>query len=538
MMPNITRGDRMNGLLSYLFGPGRENEHANSRVVAGDSDSFLWYGGRDLDAGEVAALARDLDRTRVLTGTSVSVVRRRSDRRTGVVVEDRAPAHVWHCSLSLRHDDKELTDEQWQAVASDFVDEMGFTSLSGKAECKWVAVNHGLSKKGNAHVHIAVSMVREDGTKASTHNDFSRAQRICIGLEQKYGLAITSDRAAGLGTRGWSPAARAAAERRGAIEPDARRLERAVRAAAATSADEAEFVRRCRRNGLLIRPRFAKGRNDIVEGYSVALRAEKGGVVIWHGGKKLAKDLTITRLRAEWPDSVDAAQSAVDEWRAAYRGERIVSPGREVTEYDPELWRQKTESVRQMREQLRAVPLDDKATWAIVAKETSGIFAAWSQRIEAVPGPLAAVSTELARSAQIRAHQVRPRPTKLVRIGGVAMLAAANMSKGGNAAQTLLMVRQLANTAEAIHDVIHARGDATRAAEMATLVRTKLGGVANELKREADKFATTGKNVALRELGRFSDGNLRANDQLQDGPVGPRPGKIEPSPHHGSDLGR
>ena len=53
---------------------------------------------------------------------------------------------------------------------------MGFTEASGKAPCRWVAVRHGLSKNGNDHVHIAVSLVREDGTKAMTHNDYKRAQ--------------------------------------------------------------------------------------------------------------------------------------------------------------------------------------------------------------------------------------------------------------------------------------------------------------------------------------------------------------------------
>ena len=46
---------------------------------------------------------------------------------------------------------------------------MGFTEISGKADCRWVAVRHGLSKAGNDHIHIAVNLVREDGAKASMH---------------------------------------------------------------------------------------------------------------------------------------------------------------------------------------------------------------------------------------------------------------------------------------------------------------------------------------------------------------------------------
>ena len=65
---------------------------------------------------------------------------------------------------------------------------MGFTEASGKAQCRWVAVNHGTSENGNHHIHLAVSLVREDGTKASTHGDYKRAQQTCRELEVKYGL--------------------------------------------------------------------------------------------------------------------------------------------------------------------------------------------------------------------------------------------------------------------------------------------------------------------------------------------------------------
>jgi len=35
-------------------------------------------------------------------------------------------AHVWHCSLSLRADEPELSDEQWAHIAEEFVAGMGF----------------------------------------------------------------------------------------------------------------------------------------------------------------------------------------------------------------------------------------------------------------------------------------------------------------------------------------------------------------------------------------------------------------------------
>ena len=63
-------------------------------------------------------------------------------------------------------------------------------------------------------------------------------------------------------------------------------------------------------------------------------------------------------------------------------------PGREQHEPGPELWREYTDEVTQLRDQLSAVDPTDRATWARIARETSGVFAAWSQRFEATPGPL------------------------------------------------------------------------------------------------------------------------------------------------------
>ena len=37
MMPNVVRGERMGGLMVYLTGKGRRNEHTEPHLVAGDS---------------------------------------------------------------------------------------------------------------------------------------------------------------------------------------------------------------------------------------------------------------------------------------------------------------------------------------------------------------------------------------------------------------------------------------------------------------------------------------------------------------------
>src|SRR5699024_10558727 len=76
-----------------------------------------------------------------------------------------------------------------------------------------------------------------------------------------------------------------------------------VRAAAVASETEAEFVRRMRRSGVLVRPRYADRRTDVVTGYSVAERPEAGERPIWYGGGQLGRDLSLPRLRDGWPDT-------------------------------------------------------------------------------------------------------------------------------------------------------------------------------------------------------------------------------------------
>ena len=486
MMPNISRGGQMGGLLVYLAGEGRSNEHEEQHLVAGDAAIMAQHGYSVLDRDTALAIAKSLDAPRRAFEVEVLRTVKDSDPATGAVSSKRVAGDVWHCSLSLRAEEGQLSDEKWGAIAQDFADRMGFTEASGKAACRWVAVRHGLSTNGNDHVHLAVSLVREDGTKASTHNDFKRAQDVCRDLEREYGLEQLESRGQGLGERGVKPAERERATRTNRVEIDAHKMERTVRAAATASVDEGEFVRRLRRGGVLIRPRFAAGRDDVVAGYSVAVRPQAGEKLIWYGGGRLARDLTLPRLREGWPDSPQTAQGAVDEWRATAKNPwqyRPVSPGREETTPSPEMWKQYSDEIGQLRKQLRDVPVSDRATWAHVARETSGVFAAWSQRVEATPGPLAQTSRELARSAHLRAHQSRPKPVQLGSGANAAMILmqAATVAGGQDTMAQAIMLRQLGRVSVAILDMHTALGDARRAEQVTAMMRTQFAAISDRL---------------------------------------------------------
>ena len=463
MMPNITRGDRAGGLMVYLVSEGRHNEHHDQHLVAGDSQIMAWHDDTELSRSDALAIAAELDAPRRLLGVEVP------------------RGHMWHCSLSLAAEEGQLTDEQWSLIASDFVGEMGYTEASGKANCRWVAVRHGLSKAGNDHVHIAVSLVREDGTKASVWNDQKKAQRVAGELEKKYALVVLESRQNGYGVRGVTPAEQAKAAAAGEAEPVRVTLGRSVRGYAAASADEAEFVRRCRRGGLLVRPRYASDRTDVVTGYSVAARPPAGERPVWFGGGQLGRDLTLPRLRGEWPDSPIEAAAAVGEWNAAKRDQRPVAPGREGAELDPALWAECNAQIEQLRDRMRAVGTDDREAWTQLARETSGVFAAWSIQTETTPGPLANASDALSRFGQVRAHQV---PVKRVPQPGMrqaAMLLMQATSSPSSMASKALMIQTMMQMLKSMYEYQHATSQKQAARQVEVAVRGSLMEVRQSL---------------------------------------------------------
>lgn len=509
MMPNVVRGDRMAGLISYLAGPGRANEHTEPHLVAGDSALLAWHDDAELGRDSALAIARHLDRPRTAYDVDVK------------------GGHVWHCSLSLRADEGMLTDDQWSAIANDFVRAMEFDDNEGtKAPCRWVAIRHGVSKNGNDHIHIAVNLVREDGTKASTHNDFRRAQTATRALESRYGLEELESVKAERATRGYDPAEREAqarararakyertrpklgadapawehlggSDRQARIASEMRTdqprylLALKVRGCATASENEAEFVRRMRRSGLLVRPRYADGRTDVITGYSVAARPEAGERPIWYGGGHLGRDLTLPRLRDGWPDTPTGASDAASEWNAAKRGRRVVAPGREMREPDPELWAKRSDDLRDLVDRLRSVPLDDRDTWATVARQTAGALAAWSNATEETPGDLAAASEALSRSAQTYGRTPRPEKAGTVAISGAAMLLASAARGGKGHVAQAVMIRQLLRLTQAVYDSAVAGEQARQARLLAEDTRARLVRVRNAMPAPMQEQRTT-----------------------------------------------
>jgi hypothetical protein len=174
MIAKISNWSSGRELIRYLFGPGKVHEHLDHRVLT----SGIVMGvdeGRELSTGELADLGAALDADEDCWGTSPS------------------GGHIWHLSLSLCQQDRQLTDDQWSEIVHHAVEAIGF-EREGLEPAAWVAVGHGTGAKGNQHIHIAASLVRLDGSRVNIWQDRNTLSRVCNEFEHTYDLTVVKGR--------------------------------------------------------------------------------------------------------------------------------------------------------------------------------------------------------------------------------------------------------------------------------------------------------------------------------------------------------
>src|SRR5690606_27206206 len=163
------------------------------------------------------------------------------------------------------------------------------------------------------------------------------------------------------------------------------------------------------------------------------------------------------------------------------RGRRVVSAGRETAEPDPEMWAKQHDELRALVDRLRSVPVEDRDTWATVARQTAGAFAAWSNATEETPGDLAAAADALSRSAQTHRRTVRPDKAGTVAISGAAMLLASAARGGQGTVAQAAMIRQLLRLTQPVHGAAVAAQQERHARLLAEGTRAPLGRVREAL---------------------------------------------------------
>lgn len=490
MIPNVTKGRGTAGLLRYLVGPGRAEEHVNPHVVGGSDLLVAAYGeeaalsGRQ--AGEMAAW---LDTPRRVHGTVVTVPVKEVDPATGdAKVVGRAEQHVWHCSLSLAAGEAPIGDARWGVIAGEFAQAMGFTEASGKAACRWVAIHHGPSKNGQDHIHIAASMVREDGSMwENRYLDYDRTQKACRALEARHGLVVVEGPERGMAERGVKPAEAARAAAAGSELSEAQSMALRIRTAAVASTSEAEFVRRVRAEGLVIKPRYAPGSTSEVVGYKVAAVPGDGADWQFYGGGRLAKDLSLPKLREGWTTpSQDATGAAVAEWRAAHAGAAIAEhAGRETGVPVAGAERIAAERWAAFNQNLAVLPHADAPGWAAAARQTSAALTAWRDP------HTAQTARALARGATAGTGGAGP---------GTAAAGVLLARTGRTGAATSDLGRELARSVELIrghHAAVGAHTEADRLTGAPTLAiaaaRPRVVGQVRAAARAAERIVDHGR---------------------------------------------
>lgn len=150
----------------------------------------------------------------------------------------------------------------------------------------------------------------------------------------------------------------------------------------------------------------------------------------------------------------------------------------------------------------------------------AGTLAAWSQRLEDEPGPIAAASDALARSARIKRATPAPRRSVVPSFARTALLLASASRGGQGISADLALVRQLMKTTEA-NVLMHRAAQEARQAE-AVRVQTlrKVHAFADDLEAryvpstpaapvvELDpELAAIGERLAVVERGRRPAGS-------------------------------
>jgi len=433
LIGKVLRGTRVAGLIWYLYGPGRREEHTDPRLIAG------WRHPTELEPPFRVDGTRDFRRLNGLLNQPLAALGRRDFDKP-----------VWHCVARAAPGDPVLSDAQWARIAEEIMHRTGLAPRGDDDAVRWIAVRHAKD-----HIHIVVTLARQDGTKPRIWNDFYRVREACQAIERRYGLRVTApgDRTAG---RRPTRAEKEHAHRHGWEEPARTMLRRAVHTAAAAASSEQEFFTRLDVAGLLVRKRFSQRNPGKVSGYAVAKQGHVNGqgAPVWFGGGKLAADLTLPKLRKRW---LSTGPTPTPHPRS---GARLTAKDRR------QIWYGAAHTAARAAQTIRSCAFTDPAAAA---------DAAWAASDALHVAASVLGSRTLRRAADSYARAARhgygriPRPTLAGnRLRTTArMLALAATADHEDQAAALMLVAKLAELAVAVAEL----RDAQRHAAQATAAR-------------------------------------------------------------------
>ncbi|WND36074.1 mobilization protein [Streptomyces sp. BB1-1-1] len=296
-------GSNTRGLLAYLYGPGRHDEHTDPHIVA----SFAMLGMPDPGRDEYATLtqlARHLDEPVQLRNSEF-----------GKKVTD----HVWHCPVRAAPEDRYLSDAEWTEIAQRIVEAAGIAPAGDDLGCRWIAVRHA-----DDHIHILATTVREDGRRPKLHDSGVRVGDACRQIEKDYDLRQLKkgDRTA---ARWPTQAEMHKAERLGWEQTSRDWLQDRIRAAIPHAGSAEELLTYLEADGIAVKPR--RGPSGDLLGYAVGRPGDlnNDGEQIFHPGGKIAPDLTLPKLKAR-------LETTAPEEHPTARRDQLATPWHQATD--------------------------------------------------------------------------------------------------------------------------------------------------------------------------------------------------------------
>ncbi|GAA4156421.1 relaxase/mobilization nuclease domain-containing protein [Actinomadura keratinilytica] len=446
MIGKVIRGDRADGLLRYLYGPGADEEHRDPHLVAS------WSGQED-DPARVGE--SELRRLAALLEQPVRVLEHERGRR----VNDP----VWHYPVRAAPTDRLLSDGQWADIARRIVAAAGIAQPGDIGACRWIAVRHA-----EDHIHIVATLARVDGAPFDHHNDALRVRAEILRIEREYGLRPTApaDRTA---RRPPSRKELGKARRLGMDVPVREALQRHVRDAAIAARSEREFFALLEAKGLRVRQNL-NSTGDIV-GYAVAMPGDRNatGEPIWYSGAKLAPDLSLPRVRARIREHAQAVAARKPSGHAG----TAASP-----EQHAQAWERAAAAVHQAA---RVLPGADDADGAAILAALTDMLSAAAERAPATVRPqlqAAARAFERAGLAPKFERHARQAAADL-RIAAQGLTAAGRaLASGRDAAAVFVFIASAIAATVAAYHWYRARGWnlQAEAAQLANAhLRTALG---------------------------------------------------------------
>ncbi|MFE7212491.1 relaxase/mobilization nuclease domain-containing protein [Streptomyces sp. NPDC057611] len=301
MIPEkLAEGDDTYGLLHYLYGPGRRDEHVDPHMVAA-WDPYIDDPARSPD----------------MTISDLALI---LDAPVYALLGRKPKLHVYHVAVRNAPEDRILSNAEWARVAYELMDAAGIAPHDSDQGCRWVAVRHA-----EDHIHIVATKAREDGRQPNLRQDIVKMQRVAARFEVELGLRqlTRGDKTA----RMWVKSGEAEkADRRGLKEPVRVTLQRTVREAAAAAVSDTDFFARLAAAGLRVQQRIAPDGN--ITGYSVALPGDRNRKQepVWFSGSRLAPDLSLPRVRERWDGpALSPSEPPAGMWRVAEENVRTAA---------------------------------------------------------------------------------------------------------------------------------------------------------------------------------------------------------------------